>query len=132
MNFLQLAQRLRREISDTGDGPAGVTNQSGRNLEYVDAIREAWSDIQIIRQWSDNFYASPYSKDNLQLLQSSIDTPFIPEYLHLGIVYYALANKALSQNAQELVLKAQAEWDKYLSLLCRDYLPTAKIGQQNG
>ncbi|OBX05763.1 hypothetical protein QV06_01135 [Gallibacterium genomosp. 3] len=132
MNFLQLAQRLRREISDTGEGPAGVTNQRGRNLEYVDAIREAWSDIQIIRQWSDNFYVSPYSKDNLQLLQSSIDTPFIPEYLHLGIVYYALANKALSQNAQELVLKAQTEWDKYLNLLCRDYLPTATLGQQNG
>jgi len=132
MNFLQLVQRLRREISDTGEGPAGVTNQSGRNLEYIDAIREAWSDIQIIRQWSDNFYAPPYSKDNLQLLQSSTDTPFIPEYLHLGIVYYALVNKALSQNAQELVLKAQTEWDKYLNLLCRDYLPTATLGQQNG
>ena len=49
MNYLQLAQRLRREMNDTGEGPFNVINQSGRNLEYVDAIREAWLDIQTLR-----------------------------------------------------------------------------------
>ena len=39
MNYLQLAQLLRREMKDTGEGPHNFTNQTGRNLEYVDAIR---------------------------------------------------------------------------------------------
>lgn len=132
MNFLQLAKRLRREISDTGEGPANVTGQRGRNLEYVDAVREAWLNIQTIRTWSDEFWVAPYSDSNLQVLQVSTDTPFIPEHLHLAIVYYALANKAISQNAQELVLKAQTEWDKYLHLLCKSYLPNMSLGENNG
>ena len=58
MNYLQLAQRLRREMNDTGEGPFGVSNQKGRSLEYVDAIRESWLDIQSLRDWSEDFWDS--------------------------------------------------------------------------
>ncbi|MGC7559336.1 hypothetical protein ACPEEL_02500 [Pasteurella sp. PK-2025] len=122
MNFLQLAQRLRQEMNDTGEGPTQVTNQRGRSLEYVNAIREAWTDIQILRPWDDHFWANGFSLGNIQVLDVSTDTPFIPEQYHLAIVYFAMANKAISLNAQELVIRGEREWDKYLSLFCRDFL----------
>ncbi|PRM68276.1 hypothetical protein [Haemophilus influenzae] len=80
MNYLQLAQRLRREMNDTGEGPHNVTNQTGRNLEYVDAIREAWLDIQSLRPWNKRFWENGFDSDNLQELEASSDTPFIPNY----------------------------------------------------
>lgn len=129
MNYLQLAQRLRREMNDTGEGPYGVTNQSGRNLEYVDAIREAWLEIQALRPWGERFWADSFSSDNLQTLKDSSDTPFIPERLHLAIVYYAMQGKSLSQNAQELVLRSQNEWDKFLHQLCTQFLPNPSLGK---
>lgn len=128
MNFLQLAQRLRREMNDTGEGPFGVNNQTGRNLEYVEAIREAWCDIQLLRPWDDRFWRNGFNAENMQYLETSSDTPFIPAAYHLAIVYYALQGKALSQNAQELVLRAQNEWDKALHLLCEQFLPTPSFG----
>lgn len=129
MNYLQLAQRLRREMNDTGDGPFGVSNQKGRNLEYVDAIRESWLDIQSLRDWSENFWGEGFSSKNPQVLEESADTPFIPEKFHVAIVYYAMQGKALSQNAQELILRGQNEWDKYLHLLCTQFLPTPSLGK---
>lgn len=129
MNFLQLAQRLRREMNDTGEGPYNVTNQTGRNLEYVDAIREAWLDIQSLRPWNKSFWNDGFSAENLQYLEDSSDTPFIPEHFHIAIVYYAMQGKALSQNAQELVMRGQNEWDKYLHLFCSQFLPTPSLGK---
>lgn len=129
MNYLQLAQRLRREMNDTGEGPFNVTNQSGRNLEYVDAIREAWLDIQSLRSWNKRFWGNGFDGDNLQELEASSDTPFIPKQFHVAIVYYAMQSKALSQNAQELVMRGQNEWDKYLHLLCERFLPTPSLGK---
>lgn len=129
MNYLQLAQRLRREMNDTGDGPFGVANQNGRNLEYVDAIRESWLDIQSLRDWSEDFWGEGFSSKNPQVLEESADTPFIPEKFHVAIVYYAMQGKALSQNAQELILRGQNEWDKYLHLLCTQFLPTPSLGK---
>lgn len=129
MNFLQLTQRLRREMNDTGEGPYAVTNQTGRNLEYVDAIREAWLDIQSLRLWGDYFWSNGFSLDNLQSLETSSDTPFIPERFHVAIVYYAMQGKSLSQNAQELVMRGQYEWDKYLHILCESFLPTPSLGK---
>lgn len=129
MNYLQLAQRLRREMNDTGDGPFGVSNQKGRNLEYVDAIRESWLDIQSLRDWSEDFWGEGFSSKNPQVLEESADTPFIPEKFHVAIVYYAMQGKALSQNAQELILRGQNEWDKYLHLLCTQFLPTPSLGK---
>ena len=129
MNYLQLAQRLRREMNDTGDGPFGVGNQKGRNLEYVDAVRESWLDIQSLRDWSEDFWGEGFSSKNPQVLEESADTPFIPEKFHVAIVYYAMQGKALSQNAQELILRGQNEWDKYLHLLCTQFLPTPSLGK---
>lgn len=128
MNFLQLAQRLRQEMNDTGEGPTQVTNQRGRSLEYVNAVREAWNDIQAIRNWDDRFWRDGFSKDNIQTLNVSIDTPFIPEQYHLAIVFYAMQGVAISQNAQELIVRAQNEWDKYLHLLCRDFIEGIRLG----
>lgn len=129
MNYLQLAQRLRREMNDTGDGPFGVANQKGRSLEYVDAVRESWLDIQSLRDWSEDFWGDGFSSKNPQVLEESADTPFIPEKFHAAIVYYAMQGKALSQNAQELILRGQNEWDKYLHLLCTQFLPTPSLGK---
>ncbi|MGL4052247.1 hypothetical protein, partial [Pasteurella multocida] len=120
--------RLRQEINDTGEGPTQVTNQRGRSLEYVNAIREAWSDIQTLREWDNRFWANGFSKANIQTLNVSTDTPFIPEQYHLAIVFYAMQGKAISQNAQELIIRAQNEWDKYLHLLCRDFLEGIRLG----
>ncbi|WP_101774975.1 hypothetical protein [Pasteurella oralis] len=128
MNFLQLAQRLRQEMNDTGEGPAQVTNQRGRSLEYVNAIREAWNDIQTIRDWDKRFWKENFSKENIQILNVSTDTPFIPERYHLAIVFYAMQGVAISQNAQELIIRAQNEWDKYLHLFCRDFLEGIYFG----
>ena len=122
MNFLQLAQHLRQEMNDSGEGPHQVTNQRGRNLEYVEAVREAWLEIQMLRPWQDAFWREDFNRGNLQVLQVSSDTPFIPERYHSAIVFYAMQGKAISQNAQELTIRAQQEWDKYFYLLCRDYL----------
>ena len=129
MNYLQLAQRLRREMNDTGDGPFSVANQKGRSLEYVDAVRESWLDIQSLRDWSEDFWSDGFSSKNPQVLEESADTPFIPEKFHVAIVYYAMQGKALSQNAQELILRGQNEWDKYLHLLCTQFLPTPLLGK---
>ena len=129
MNYLQLAQRLRREMNDTGDGPFGVANQKGRSLEYVDAVRESWLDIQSLRDWSEDFWGDGFSSKNPQVLEESADTPFIPEKFHVAIVYYAMQGKALSHNAQELILRGQNEWDKYLHLLCTQFLPTPSLGK---
>nr|DAO86043.1 MAG TPA: hypothetical protein [Bacteriophage sp.] len=129
MNYLQLAQRLRREMNDTGEGPFGVSNQKGRSLEYVDAIRESWLDIQSLRDWSEDFWGEGFSSKNPQILEESADAPFIPEKFHVAIVYYAMQGKALSQNAQELILRGQNEWDKYLHLLCTQFLPTPSLGK---
>ncbi len=129
MNYLQLAQRLRREMNDTGDGPFGVYDQKGRSLEYVEAIRESWLDIQSLRDWNEDFWSDGFSSKNPQVLEESADTPFIPEKFHVAIVYYAMQGKALSQNAQELILRGQNEWDKYLHLLCTQFLPTPSLGK---
>ncbi|MDO4698252.1 MAG: hypothetical protein Q4A60_06210 [Pasteurellaceae bacterium] len=129
MNYLQLAQRLRQEMNDTGEGPAQVTNQRGRSLEYVNAVREAWLDIQQLRPWVGKFWeGTEFSSSQLQVLDNSADTPFIPEHYHLAIVFYAMQGKSISQNAQELIVRGQQEWDKYLHLLCRDFLPVPKVG----
>lgn len=129
MNYLQLAQRLRCEMNDTGDGPFSVSDQKGRSLEYVDAVRESWLDIQSLRDWNEDFWGEGFSSKNPQVLEESADTPFIPEKFHVAIVYYAMQGKALSQNAQELILRGQNEWDKYLHLLCTQFLPTPSLGK---
>lgn len=128
MNFLQLAQRLRREMNDTGEGPTQTTNQTGRSLEYVEAVREAWLEIQALRPWNRRFWVGGFSPEAMQTLETSVDTPFIPELHHLAIVFYAMRTKAVSQNAAELVGRAEHEWDKHLYLLCREFLDVPRFG----
>ncbi len=60
--------------------------------------------------------------------EGEILSMFIPEQHHLAIVFYAMQSKAISQNAQELILRGQQEWDKYLHLLCRDFLNEIRMG----
>lgn len=53
MNFLQLVQRAYRESGLTGNSPASVLNQSGRNLDVVDWVLQAHEEIQTARpDWS--------------------------------------------------------------------------------
>lgn len=46
MNFLQLAQRLRQEVSGSGTGPSSVSGQTGELKRIVDWIAAADEDIQ--------------------------------------------------------------------------------------
>lgn len=46
MNFLQLAQRLRQEVSGSGTGPSSVVGQTGELKRIVDWIATADEDIQ--------------------------------------------------------------------------------------
>lgn len=46
MNYLQLAQRLRRKCRVIGSGPSAVTGQSEEYQRLLDFINEAWMIIQ--------------------------------------------------------------------------------------
>lgn len=48
--FLQLAQKLRREVGIAGVGPDAVTNQIGQLLDVVEWTRDSWVDIQNLNQ----------------------------------------------------------------------------------
>ena len=50
MNFLQLAQRLRRKCRVSGTGPVKVTDQNEEFSRLIDWINEAWMDIQGMRE----------------------------------------------------------------------------------
>lgn len=47
--FLQLAQRLAREVGVAGTGPATVVSQTGEAGRLVNWIISAWDDIQMAR-----------------------------------------------------------------------------------
>lgn len=46
MNFLQLAQRLRRKCRVSGSGPTDVTGQTEEYARLLDWVNEAWMMIQ--------------------------------------------------------------------------------------
>lgn len=50
MNFLELAQATRRSVGMQGSGPSSITGASAIELEIIDAVRDAWTDIQNFRQ----------------------------------------------------------------------------------
>ena len=104
MTYLQLCQRLRAECQDIGLGPTSVYSAASRDQNYIQAIREAWLEIQLLRPdwtfWPDDL---SYTLTVPQLLAEDTDTPFIPEQYHPGIVYLALG---LWAHRQELRLPA--------------------------
>ena len=130
MTFLQLCQRLRAECQDIGIGPISVQSTASRDQNYIQAIREAWLEIQFLRNdwtfWPDDL---SYTGIEPQLLTNDADTPFIPEQYHPGIVYFALGQRALTASAPELVEKHNAMWSRYLGMLVSRYTGDITIGQ---
>jgi len=49
MNFLQLCQRVAREVGVPGTGPASVSSQTGELARIVNWVRTAWEDVQTDR-----------------------------------------------------------------------------------
>ena len=129
MTYLQLCQRLRAECQDIGLGPTTVESTTTMDQGYIQAIREAWLEIQLLRNdwtfWPDD---GSYTSSAPQILASDGDAPFIPEQYHIAIVYFALAQKALSASASELVEKHNLMWGRYNSMLVAQYTPEVVIG----
>ncbi|MCG7598405.1 hypothetical protein MHM84_01235 [Halomonas sp. McH1-25] len=50
MTFLELCQRLRREVGAAGAGPASVVGQNGEYLRLIGWIQQAWHEIQTERR----------------------------------------------------------------------------------
>lgn len=130
MNYLQLCQRLRAECQDIGIGPISVQSTASRDQNYIQAIREAWLEIQFLRNdwtfWPDDL---SYTGTEPQLLTDDTDTPFIPEAYHPAIVYFALGQRALTASAPELVEKHNLMWSRYLGMLVSRYTGDITIGQ---
>lgn len=131
MTYLQLCQRLRAECQDIGIGPISVQSTASRDQNYIQAIREAWLEIQLMRtDW--NFWPTTptaYSLTAPQTLANDTDTPFIPEAYHPAIVYFALGSRALTASAPELVEKHNAMWSRYLGMLVNRYTGEVVVGE---
>ena len=129
MTFLQLCQRLRAECQDIGLGPTSVYSAASRDQNYIQAIREAWLEIQLLRPdwtfWPDDL---SYTLTAPQLLATDTDTPFIPGQYHPGIVYLALGSRALNASAAELVEKHSLLWPRYYRMLTDRYTGAIKVG----
>ncbi len=52
MNFLQLAQRLHRETLRSTPAPASVVTTDIRHLRLIDALKDAWRELQMDRAYS--------------------------------------------------------------------------------
>ena len=131
MNYLQLCQRLRAECQDIGIGPTSVKSAASRDQNYIQAIREAWLEIQLLRpDW--NFWPTTptaYTVLAPQSLAVDTDTPFIPEQYHPGIVYFALGQRALTASAPELIEKSNQMWSRYYAQLVTRYTGEIIVGK---
>lgn len=121
MTFLELCQRLRAECQDLGSGPETVTGQSGRMARYVDAIRESWMKLQLGRNDWEWLTTDPMTP--LQVLAGDTDSPFIDEAYHLVIVWNALRQMAVTELAQELIVRGESEFGTWHGLLVKRYVP---------
>lgn len=129
MNFLQLCNRLHSEMNDSGTGLTTVVNQTGRYLKIVNAVREAWMDIQDDCWDAEFFGAKPdtdpveyYSRTDPQVLTEQLDVPFIPEQYHLVIVFQAMKKMSLSLNAPELRALADEGYSEKMGKLVNRYI----------
>lgn len=50
MNFLELAQEVRRGVGMQGSGPSSITGATQIETDMIDSVRDAWLDIQNFRQ----------------------------------------------------------------------------------
>lgn len=129
MNYLQLCQRLRAECQDIGLGPTSVYSTASRDQNYIQAVREAWLEIQLLRPdwtfWPDDL---SYTLTAPQSLTEDTDVPFIPEQYHVAIVYFALGQRALSASSPELVEKHNQLWSRYYGMLTDRYTGTVIVG----
>lgn len=50
MNYLEIAQEVRRGVGMQGTGPASISGASQSEQDIFDAVRDAWLDIQNFRQ----------------------------------------------------------------------------------
>ncbi len=55
MKFLEIAKRVRQECGISGDGPAGVVNQSGMSAKIVAWVKSAFEEIQAAQPWRFNW-----------------------------------------------------------------------------
>ena len=129
MTYLQLCQRLRAECQDIGLGPTSVYSTASRDQNYIQAIREAWLEIQLLRPdwmfWPDDL---SYTITAPQMLADDTDSPFIPEQYHPAIVYFALGQRALSAFAPELIEKHNQLWSRYYRMLTDRYTGEVIVG----
>lgn len=141
MNFLQLCNRLHREMSDSGTGLTAVKNQTGRYEKIVDAVREAWVEVQENNWGAEFFGVKPkvdpteedtfYSRHDPQVLMEQLDVPYIPEQYHLVIVFQAMKKMALSINAPELRAVADEGYGALMAKLSNRYIGV-NWGQSDG
>ncbi|MGL6306871.1 hypothetical protein ACSZMF_14270 [Aeromonas caviae] len=120
MTFLELCQRLRAECQDLGSGPETVSGQTGRNLRYIEAIRESWIKLQTSR--ADWDWLTSDTPTPLQVLADDSDTPFIDEAYHVVIVWNALRKMSISELAEELILRGEDEFATWHTILCKKYI----------
>ena len=129
MTYLQLCQRLRAECQDIGLGPTSVYSTASRDQNYIQAIREAWLEIHLLRPdwmfWPDDL---SYTITAPQMLADDTDSPFIPEQYHPAIVYFALGQRALSAFAPELIEKHNQLWSRYYRMLTDRYTGEVIVG----
>lgn len=130
MTYLQLCQRLRAECQDIGSGPSSVQSNATRDAIYINAIKDAWIEIQLLRKdwtfWPDD---NSHSLTSPQLLVADNDEPFIPAQYHFGLVYYAMAQRALTLAATEMIEKSNVGWGRYYSMLLDRYTGDVVIGE---
>lgn len=121
MTFLELCQRLLAECQDLGSGHDTVIGQSGRAQRYVDAIRESWVKLQLSRKDWEWLSSDPVTP--LQLLSADADIPFIDEAYHIVIVWNALRQMAVTELAEELIVRGEGEFATWHGLLVKRYVP---------
>lgn len=206
MTFLELCQRLRREVGAAGSGPATVQGQNGEYLRLIGWIGQAWQEIQAERRewrfaWAEaeieispefNDYPVPEDfehwipetlrigshclrlmgwdefrdryrgssnaaapqvvtllPDNRirldtpptvsgvltfeyfrtpQTLVENGDVPRLPERYHMLIVYRAMVQYGLFENAPEVVQQGNANASRLMSEMAITELPAMELG----
>ena len=119
MTFLELCQRLALETRDLGGPPKTLEDGSQRTYKLACGIREAWLQIQLMRQdWT--WIAD---QPDPQTLTGNDDTPDrIAEPYHMAIVWFAANTDGYRQAAPELIATAEREWWRYYGMLTQKYV----------
>lgn len=74
MNFLEIAQEVRRGVGMQGTGPSSITGATQIETDMIDSVRDAWLDIQNFRQewmWMRNTttFSTSAAKDTYTLFE---------------------------------------------------------------